>query len=215
LSRIEIRFLSAVGLTIPAEHFAFPPESVCCGILDSLIPPLGWNSAIVPDFPNLFEDFKQRTFTLLWGGSRDGFGARDFHRRCDGHPNTLTVILDTNGNIFGGFTPMKWESDNWGIRKGDPSLKGFLFTLTNPHKVPLRRFVLKAEKKEYAIRCDSRWGPIFCDIVVCDTCNANTKSYSSHFGNRYVNDTRLVGKAFFTGSGNFEVKETEVFEITD
>jgi hypothetical protein len=66
----------------------------------------GWNSAIVPDFPKLFEDFKRRTFTLLWRGSRDGFGAADFHNRGDGHPNTLTVILDTDGNIFGGFTPV-------------------------------------------------------------------------------------------------------------
>jgi GTPase SAR1 family protein len=27
---------------------------------------------------------------LLWRGSRDGFRSRDFHRRCDGHANTLT-----------------------------------------------------------------------------------------------------------------------------
>jgi hypothetical protein len=33
-----------------------------------------WNSAIVADFPKLFEDFKQKRFTLLWRGSRDGFG---------------------------------------------------------------------------------------------------------------------------------------------
>jgi hypothetical protein len=149
LSRIEIRFLSATSLAILAEHFAFPPECVCCSILDHLLPrpPVSkWNSAIVPDFPNLFEDFKQKQFTLLWRGSCDGFPAGDFHRRCDGHPNTLTLILDTDWCIFGGFTPLEWdqsvsngkcdkESNCW---KADPSQKSFIFTLKNPHNVPAR-----------------------------------------------------------------------------
>jgi hypothetical protein len=55
--RIEIRFLSAAALAILTEHFVFPPECVCCNILDRLpylFPPSGWSSAIVPDFPKLF-----------------------------------------------------------------------------------------------------------------------------------------------------------------
>jgi hypothetical protein len=123
-------------------------------------PPSGWNSETVPDFPKLFEDFKKKRFTLLWRASRDGFGARDFHSRCNGHPNTLTVILDTNGNIFGGFTPVQWESrTKEQYEKADPSLKTFLFTLTNPHNVPARKFALKAEKRRGAIWCNSDGGP--------------------------------------------------------
>jgi hypothetical protein len=61
------------------------------------------------DFPALFEDFKRKKCSLLWRGSRDGFGARDFHNRCERHTNTVTVILDADGNIFGGFTSVKWE----------------------------------------------------------------------------------------------------------
>jgi hypothetical protein len=34
---------------------------------------------------------------------RDGLGKADFHSRCDGHPNTLTVMMDMDGNIFRGF----------------------------------------------------------------------------------------------------------------
>jgi hypothetical protein len=113
LNRIAIGFLSAAVLAILAEHFVFPPECVCCGILDRLLhgpPPSGWNSAIVPGFPKVFEDFKEKQFTLLWRGSGDGFRAGDFHGRCDAHPNTLILILDTDGNIFGGFTPVEWKS---------------------------------------------------------------------------------------------------------
>jgi hypothetical protein len=65
---------------------------------------------IVQLFPTLFVEFGRKRFTLLWRGSRDGFGADQFHRRWDGHANTLTQIEDTGGNIFGGFTPVGWES---------------------------------------------------------------------------------------------------------
>lgn len=38
----------------------------------------------------------------LWRGSGDGFRTVDCHSRCDGHPNTLTMILDANGNRLSG-----------------------------------------------------------------------------------------------------------------
>jgi hypothetical protein len=123
------------------------------------------------------------------------------------------VILDTDGNIFGGFTPVEWESSNPRKDKADPSLKSFLFTLKNPHNVPARRFALKAEKKDRAIWCDSRCGPVFWDIWVSDNCNANTSSWTE-LGRCYTNDTGLDGKTFFTGSQSFRVKEIEVFEMS-
>jgi hypothetical protein len=176
-------------------------------------PPSGWNSAIVADFPKIFEDFKKKQFTLLWRGSRDGFSVLDFHSRCDGHANTLTVILDTHRNIFGGFTPVEWESPTNLKQKADPSQKSFLFTLKNPHNVPARRFGLKAECKDEAIRCESDFGPNFWDICVCQKCNARPNSFTSGFAARYTNDTGLDGTTFFTGSEKFRVKEIEVFEI--
>jgi hypothetical protein len=178
-------------------------------------PPSRWNSAIVPDFPEFFEDFKQKQYALLWRGSRDGFGADDFHRRCDGHANTLTVILDTDGNIFGGFTPVKWESLYPGKEKADPSLKSFLFTLKNPHNFPPRRFALKVQEKNEAIYCRSDCGPHFDDIGVYDSCKANSDSCTYCFGAHYTNDTELDGKTLFTGSKYFQVKEIEVFEFTN
>jgi hypothetical protein len=166
--------------------------------------PSGWNSAIAPDFPKLYEDFKQKQFPLLWRGGRDGFGARDFHSRCDGHPNTLTAILDTDGNIFGGFTPVEWESRYWqnttNCFKAGPSLKSFLFTLKNPHNEAARRFVLKAEKKDEVIYCHTERGPHLWDIGVCDGCNERLFSDTFRFGMRYTNDTGLHGERFFTGS---------------
>jgi hypothetical protein len=174
----------------------------------------GFSSLIVADFPALFAEFRGKRFLLLWRGGRDGFRVRDFHRRCDGHANTLTLIEDTEGNIFGGFTPVKWDSNSNG--KPDPSLKSFLFTLKNPHNFPARTFALKDEAKDRAIMCDSSLGPYFCGgIGVCGNCNANAGSYTYSFGNSYANDTGLDEKTFFTGSEYFKVKEIEVFEIAD
>jgi hypothetical protein len=170
------------------------------------------NSQIISDFPEIFREFRGKQFSVLWRGSRDGFKSQTFHDRCDGHSNTLTVIFDTKGNIFGGFTPLKWESQ--GGLKADNDEKSFLFTLKNPHNIPARIFRLKTERKNEAIRCGSRFSPWFeGGIFVSDNCNANTSC--TLLGLHYINDTGLDGKIVFTGSEYFQVKEIEVLEITD
>jgi hypothetical protein len=131
--------------------------------------------------------------------------------------NTLTLILDTGGNVFGGFTPLAWESRTINCLKCDDSLKSFLFTLKNPRNTPARKFALKAERKEDAIFCGSWYGPAFGNgdgITVRDNCNANTDSWTD-LGVAYTNDTGLDGEVVFTGSRNFQVREIEVFEIRD
>jgi hypothetical protein len=125
------------------------------------------------------------------------------------------VILDTKGNIFGGFTPVEWESrSSFPSHKEDDSLKSFLFTLKNPHNIPPRRFALKAKWKHTAIGCNSRDGPCFYGgIIVSDNCNPSTSN--SYIGNYYINDTGLDGGIVCTGSQYFKAREIEVFEITE
>jgi archaellum component FlaC len=173
-----------------------------------------FDSQIISDFPEIFAEFRGKCFKILWRGSRDGFTAREFHGRCDGHANTLTVILDTNGNIFGGFTPLKWESPTSWEYKRDEKLKSFLFTIKNPHNISPRRCLLKAEKKDQAIICSSISGPNFNDIRVSDNCNTNTKS-STQLDYTYTKNTGRSGEEVLTGSQFFKVQEIEVFEITN
>jgi hypothetical protein len=187
------------------------------------------------DFPEVFSEFDGKRFSLLWRGSRDGFGGADFHSRCDGHANTLTLILDTKGNIFGGFTPVEWESrdDNDDpitrmrrrapgrfdpsqepCLKGDPSMKSFLFTLKNPHNIPARRFGLTSLGRDMAIHCDRCHGPWFYGgISACNNCNTSDDNCSWLDG-EYINDTGMNGSDVFAGSQCFRVNEIEVFEIT-
>jgi hypothetical protein len=172
------------------------------------------DSTTVWDFPPIFPEFRKKQFSLLWRGSRDGFNTQEFHRRCDHQVNTLTVILDTKGNVFGGFTPRGWgearDSD-----LSDDILKCFIFTLKNPHGMPAKRFALKAEMKYHAIDSNPEYGPSFgWDIHVSDHCNANAAS-PTYLGAVYTNDPGLGWATVSTGSLNFQVREIEVFEITE
>jgi hypothetical protein len=196
---------------------------VWLSLADRVMSLIRFDSVIIPGLPAIFAEFRGKQFSLLWRSSRDGFGAADFHGRCDGHAPTLTLILDTEGNVFGGFTPVEWESRKWNRRygkehncsKADDSLRSFLFTLKNPHNIPARRFVLKAQEKDAAIYCTCGCGPIFgSDIGVRDNCIADTRNWTS-LGTTYTNDTGLAGHRVFTGSFYFQVKEIEVFEITE
>jgi hypothetical protein len=182
------------------------------------------DSVILSEWPEIFTEFRRKHFTLLWQGGLDGFGASEFHSRCDGHRNTLTLILDTDGNIFGGFTPVEWESREWSespaddekCLKGDPSLKSFLFTIKNPHKLPAKKFALRPECKEKALFCAASWGPCFNeDLTVSDACDSWTESSTANFGTCYTNNTGRYGDSVFTGSPHFTVEEIEVFQIID
>jgi hypothetical protein len=107
LRHIRWEFVSAAAIASLCEEST---ESLWLAVVDRLMNPSGLDSMIVSQFPPLLDEFRKKCSNLLWRGSRDGFTAEEFHRRCDGRANTLTLIEDTDGNVFGGFTPVKWES---------------------------------------------------------------------------------------------------------
>jgi len=75
-----------------------------------------------------FDSTPAKKFTLLCRGTRDGFEASTFHSKCDGKPNTLTVVKTTTDCIFGGYTSVPWSS----VGGYKPDSKAFLFSLKNP-----------------------------------------------------------------------------------
>jgi hypothetical protein len=123
------------------------------------------------------------------------------------------VILDTNGNIFGGFTPGEWNGNHGKAdnrAKANNSQKSFLFTVTNPRNIPPRRFGMNAVRKHWAIHCRSASGPDFRDICVADHWKVNTNSfaYFDDSNDSYTNDTGPNGFSVFACS-------TNGFESTD
>ncbi len=79
-------------------------------------------------------------FTLLYRGSRYGFGAQDFHSKCNGHSSTSSVdpyICDCK-----------------------PDRTAFIFCLVNSFNKPCKMKIL-SEKIKHAITCLPDCGPLF------------------------------------------------------
>jgi hypothetical protein len=155
LRHIRFEFLSSSGIAEFAEHFTsqLPAEADWIGAASTVKRiSCAMDSVIISGgLPSIFDEFAHCGFDLLWRGSDHGFGPEVFHQRCDGHPNTLTIIRDTDGSVFGRFTPVKWESRVWNhgmwernnCPKMDTTGRTFIFPIVNPHGIPLRRFRLR------------------------------------------------------------------------
>jgi hypothetical protein len=142
-------------------------------------------------------------WSLLYRGTRDGFGSKDFHSKCDGHSNTLTIVKAKQSSyIFGGFTAVNWESSN--KYKLDPN--AFLFSLTNKDNKPLKMKV-DSNRHEDAIYCGSEYGPTFGhDIYIANDANI-TINCCSNLGLTYHHPQYVEGtneaRTFLAGSFNF------------
>ncbi len=140
-------------------------------------------------------------FNLLYRGSRNGFRAQDFHEKCDGKKNTITVIQARNGRRFGGFTHAKWDKSN-GYKTDE---KGFLFSLDS-------KDVYANKKDNYGIYCYNDKGPAFGgghDLFIDDNCNKDNESYdnSNHSYETYGKKYALAGTKYFY------VEDYEVYEL--
>lgn len=158
---------------------------------------------------NFAEDQK---WFLIYRGSRDGFGAQDFHSKCDGVAKTLTVIKTANGNIFGGYTETSWSQT--GTYKSDPN--SFIFSLVNKRTSPVK-FRISHGYDSYSIYCSSHCGPTFGgghDLYISDNCNKNTSNYSN-LGHSFKHSQIVYGttesNTFLADSYNFQVQEIEIF----
>jgi hypothetical protein len=146
-------------------------------------------------------------WTLLYRGTRDGFGAANFHSKCDGHSNTLT-ILKAHGTsyIFGGFTSIDWgSSSGW---KSDP--KAFLFSLTNKDNQPCK---MRQNNTNKSIYCRPDYGPIFGynDFYICDFANTTAISISN-LGHSYQHPQPDQGQSYLAGTSPFQLSEIEVYQ---
>jgi hypothetical protein len=157
------------------------------------------------------------TWTLLYSGSRDGFGAKDFHLKCDKKSPTLTIIkAQDSGFIFGGYTEAQWDST---IEfKIDPN--AFLFSLTNKEAKPCKMNVIDPTR---AIYCHFNYGLIFGGIVenfgsddlhIADNANSNEESFSrlgKNFKHPEYKFSSAEAKSFLAGSEKFLLIEIEVY----
>jgi hypothetical protein len=112
------------------------------------------NERQITELLKLCEFSSNDKWSLLYRGTRDGFGAKDFHSKCDGHSNTLTILKAKESSyIFGGFTTVHWESSTNGKWKSYPN--AFIFSLTNKDNKPVKMKIIDPNKHHRAIYCHS------------------------------------------------------------
>jgi hypothetical protein len=155
---------------------------------------------------------------MLTDNSDCGYGAKDFHSKCDGHSNTLTILkAKYSSYIFGGFTSVYWEvgTQARGTWKSDPN--AFIFSLTNKDNRPIK-MKIKTNFHQSAIRCHSEYGPTFGgghDIYVANNANLTMDSVSN-LGHSYRHPQYDEGtneaKTFLAGSFEFQLDEIEVYK---
>ena len=156
------------------------------------------------------------TWTLLYRGSRDDFGASDFRSKCGDDSPTLTIIkAKQSGYIFGGYTEVSWALFEGPLGfKSDP--KAFLFSLTNGDNKPIKMMKKKAQDSIYTC---SIHGPIFGrghDIFIGNRANI-LKCCMSNLGHTYTHPRYAYGTSeaeeFLAGTSDwFQIEEIEVYQ---
>jgi len=147
---------------------------------------------------------------LIYKAKKDGFGASDFHSKCDCYQNSFVIIKSTNGNVFGGYTEQNWSHANQ--FKADPN--AFLFSFINQQNT---KIVIKSTDPSLAIAADNGYGPAFGkgnDLLICNNSNTSNGSYSE-LGGSYKHPNYAYGsnkaRSFLAGCYNFLTTEIEIY----
>ena len=179
-----------------------------------------FSSKILTDNTHLSEMIRVCEFapndgwSLLYRGSRDGFGTDDFHAKCDGHSQTLAIIhaKDPSENIFGGYTNAEWDKTSGYMADSD----AFLFSLTNQENQPFK-MKIKPNMASYAIYCNRYQGLSFgsSELYIRNGADENKNSFS-YLGRTFSHPEFLQDrddvKEFLAGSNTFQIKEIEAYK---
>lgn len=147
------------------------------------------------------------TLNLLYRQSRDKSAAASLHTKCDGKCNTVTIIKDSAGNVFGGFNDTAWSRSNVNV-----SEKSFLFSLkSSTGKEPLK-FPAKGTSNAYhdsqMYGYSSSSCPFGSDLGI-----QNNYGNSINIGTSYVNLPGLSPHYCTGGQHQFTINEMEVYEV--
>ena len=139
-------------------------------------------------------------YNNLFFSKIDGDKASTFHQKCDKAKRTLTLVMDNDGNRFGGFTMRSWTGTN--IQKKDE--KAFIFSVDKNKIYPVL-------PDEVAIGCYPNFGPIFfgCQIRVYD-------NFFKKGGSTYLKGLNFATDEDYeltNGKQMYGIKELEVYEV--
>ena len=147
--------------------------------------------------PNENKNMKSK---LLYRLTRDGNSFKIFHEKCDNQGPTLILIKGKDGRVFGGYTPLSWDSTS--RKKCD--LDSFLFSLTDNKKYP------KKNKDLQSIDCYSLLGPWFYNLGFYINSSMNQLYYYGNIDG-YQNANDIIPN--FKTPGYYDITEVEIFQI--
>ena len=112
----------------------------------------------------------------MYRATTHGFGAKDFHARCDGLMRLLVLVREREGGwLFGGFTKVS----NSGPKRWYADPAAFLFSLTNslgrPEKLESRG---TGEEMNYNRGLIATFG-YGADLRICDNADKSAHSYTN------------------------------------
>ena len=153
----------------------------------------------------LFQN-KEINFKLLYRGTRDGDDTINLHKKCDKYKNVIIFMKSEQGNRYGGFSNIGWESkDKWEYPYDD---NAFLFSIDN-------KKIFKAIKGENKICWISgdEYGLCFGSSLIFKNKFLTKENRNLHDEpNLYFEGCTL--KDFNSGLTFCKFKELEVFHIS-
>ena len=145
-------------------------------------------------------------FNLLYSNTRDSDDSNTFHYYCDGVSPTVTVILDTSGRKFGGYSTQSWGQSPVGSNYSR-AVGSFIFNLSNKSKHDL------SDQLNYqAVYRHNSYGPWFGggpDIRIASSCRSNSSS-SCNKSTYNTGNYNVIGGS---GSTSFQVSYYEVYHV--
>ena len=148
---------------------------------------------------------KKIKYKLLYRGTRDGMNPSSFHQKCNGIPQTVSIVQTTKGYKFGGYAEKTWENNNDGAWIKDD--KSFVFS------IDYMKIYNHIEGTE-AILHNNNFGPSFNDCIYLRTDFSNNenntcdKKSANQIFQGFNRDYELND-----GEQNFSLAEVEVFRV--
>ena len=140
---------------------------------------------------------KPKNCKLLLNSNKDGDSIKVFTEKCINKSPTLSIIMTTKGQKFGGYTNKEWKI------KGNTDNDAFVFSLNKKMKY-------KILKPEYATYLNDWWGfgPFENAIVICDNCTTHERNYVAN-GTYDIKEQCELNN----GEAKFKVKSFEIFQL--
>ena len=140
---------------------------------------------------------KPKNCKLLLNSNKDGDSIKVFTEKCTHKNPTLSIIMTTKGQKFGGYTTKEWK------KYGNKDNDAFVFSLNKKMKY-------KILKPEHATYLENWWGfgPNENAIVIYNNCTKNE-------GNYVGNGTYDIKEKYELNNGesNFKVKSFEIYQL--